>query len=119
MELSGKYDAMKTDINAGDFNKRITLQIKTVTRGNYGVETIVWSDVATIWAKVESLRGREYFEAQQIQNENYVRITIRFRKNITPELRVKYGSKYLDIQSVINIDEANNHIELMCIEATT
>lgn len=106
-------------MNAGELNKRITLQIKTVTRGAYGAEIIVRSDFATVWAKIEPLRGREYFQAAQIQNENYVRITIRYIKNATPEWGVKYGSKYLDIQSVINIDEANDRIELMCIEATT
>ena len=34
---------------AGEFDQRITLQSKSITRNAIGEEVVTWGDVATIW----------------------------------------------------------------------
>lgn len=106
-------------MDAGELNKRVILQVSTKARTTGGDVTETWTDYATVWAKIRPLRGREYYNAQQIQTENYVEITIRFRHNVTPEWRINYGRRYFNIETVINPDESNQYLELICTEETT
>jgi len=67
-----------------------------------------------VWARVEPLSGRELFQAQQIQASINTRFTIRHITGITPKMRISYDSKNYQIESVINTNEQNREIQLMC-----
>lgn len=103
-------------MRSGELRNRITIQQKSVTRDTYGGETVTWTDVATVWAAVEPISGREYFSSQQIQAEVTTRIRIRHKTGITPVMRVSWGTRLYDIISVIEINERNREIHLMCKE---
>lgn len=103
-------------MRAGELRHRVTIQQKTFSRDSYGGETITWTDVATVWAAVEPISGREYFTAQQTQAEVTTRIRIRHRAGITPVMRVLWGTRLYDIISVIEVKERNREIHLMCQE---
>ncbi|MDA8212164.1 MAG: phage head closure protein [Clostridia bacterium] len=103
-------------MNAGELRHRVKIQQKSVTRDSFGAESVTWSDVATVWAVVEPLRGREFFGAQQVNAEVTTRIRIRYRSGVVPTMRALYGSRVYDIQSVINLDERNRELQLMCKE---
>lgn len=103
-------------MRAGDLRQRIKIQQKSVTRDTYGGETITWTDVAIVWAAVEPISGREYFSAQQFRAEVTTRIRIRHRAGITPVMRVSSGTRLYDIISVIEVNERNREVHLMCQE---
>ena len=108
-------------MRAGSLRHRITIQTKTVTRNSYGEESVTWSDNINCWASIEPIRGNEYFSAQQIQSGVTHRITIRYRTladgtAINPNCRVEYGTRYFNIQSVLNPSERDISLQLMCIE---
>lgn len=104
-------------MQAGRLNRRVELQYMTVVQSNTGEETETWATVDTVWAAIEPMRGREYFEGYQTRSEVTTRITIRHRRNVTPEKwRVKYGSRVYEIISVIDPKEAHVSVELMCKE---
>ncbi|MBD1373717.1 phage head closure protein [Hazenella sp. IB182357] len=96
--------------------RRVTIQKSTKIKNSEGAFTTVWTDVATIWAGIKPLRGREYFQAAAVQAENTVRFHIRYRKGIEPAMRILYDSRIFDIQSVIDVNERHKEIELMCKE---
>ena len=111
MNRTGEY-------HAGDLRDRIILQRKTITRSSAGEETVSWSDEATVWAKAEPIRGREYFQAQAVQSEVNMRFVIRFRFVFrTAVYRIKFGVKFYNIDSIINIEGLNHWQEIMCTEA--
>jgi len=83
-----------------------------------GLVTETWTDFATVWAAVEPLRGRKYFEAAAVNAENTVRFRIRYRFGITPDMRVIYSGRIFHIASVIDIDERHREIHLICREVT-
>jgi len=99
----------------GEMRQRIALQVRTVTRVE-GIPEENWATVATVWAAVADLSGKEYFQAASMQSEVTTRIKIRYRKEITPSMRVLYGDRVFNILSVIDKDERHRVIELLCKE---
>jgi SPP1 family predicted phage head-tail adaptor len=69
-------------------NQRITIQRRQAGQDGYGQETTAWTDVCTVWAEAEPLRGREQFLAQQTQVQADVRFVIRYRSDIDAAMRV-------------------------------
>jgi len=104
-------------MQAGDLRQRITIQeAADPAQDTYGAEIEVWADVATVWAAVEPLTGREFFDAQAMNAETTTRIRIRYREGIVPEMRVSWGDHIYDIQSVIESESGRRELHLMCTE---
>lgn len=104
-------------MKTGELRHRITIQEKSVTRASNGEENETWASIATVpevWAKVEPLRGREFFAAQETQSSIDYRITIRYRSDLDRTMRVVWGSETLDIVSVIPVRGEHKWLELMC-----
>lgn len=114
-------------MRAGTLRHKVTLQERTETQDSTGAVTWSWSDVASVWASVEPLNGREYLQASQLQSTVSTRIRIRHREGITSKMRVKFipnprapsEIKYYDIRAVVPVREANWEIVLMCEERAT
>lgn len=102
-------------MQAGGLREQVTLQRKVVTRDAYGAEVITWIEIATVWAKVEPLRGREFLEQRRDGNEVTTRITLRYRSDLEPIHRAVHRSTAYDIQSVIHKETRFRELELMCL----
>lgn len=105
-------------MRAGELRHRVTIQQKTVTSDPEGMIVETWVDVATVWAAVEPLRGREYIQAAAVTPEVTARVRIRYRPGIEPAMRVVHGGTVCDIQSVIDVGGRRRELELMCREVT-
>ncbi len=103
-------------MQAGRLRHRITIQNFTSTKDDFGQPIESWSTFAAVWASVEPLTGREYFQAQQTQAETSYRVRIRYRAGVVPTMRVIHGSRTLEILAVLNAEERNREIQLMCRE---
>lgn len=101
---------------AGALRNRVVIQSKTVTPNSFGEEVISWSTVATLWAAIEPLQGREYLEGAAAGAEVTTKITVRYYPNLKPEMRATWGSHTYDILSVIEFRENKREIQLMCKE---
>jgi SPP1 family predicted phage head-tail adaptor len=69
-----------------------------------------------VWAAVEPLKGREYFQAAAVNAENMVRFRIRYRPGIMSDMRVVYSGRVFNIQSVIDVEERHREIQIMAQE---
>ncbi|ABR74602.1 head-tail adaptor protein [Actinobacillus succinogenes] len=103
-------------MNIGKLRHRITLQKQINTVNDYGAAVTTWKNVATVWADVRPLSGREYFAAQQVQSEVTTQIWLRHLPGIVPTMRVKFSERTLEILSVLNTQERNISLQLMCKE---
>lgn len=99
----------------GEMRHRISLQVKTITKAE-GIPQENWITLVTVWASITNISGKEYFQAASVQSEITTRIQIRYRPEITPAMRVLYGSRLFNILSVIDKDERHHELELMCKE---
>jgi len=102
-------------MRAGELREQVKLQRKSVTRDSYGGEVVTWTDIATVWGKVEPLRGREFLEQRRDGNEVTTRITLRYRSGLEPIHRAVHRSTTYDIQSVIHKETRFRELELMCL----
>lgn len=104
-------------VKIGDLRQRITFQDPVKSDDGHGGHIVSgWNDIATVWAKVEPLKGREYFYAHQIKAEVSHRVTIRYRTGLTVEMRIKFGIRYLKMESIIDLKELHEFMEIFCNE---
>lgn len=61
----------------GDMNERITIQRETLADDGQGGSTRTLGTVATVWAKVAPLSGRERDMANQTESPRNYRFTVR------------------------------------------
>lgn len=84
-------------MNAGRLNKRITLQRRETVRKPSGQRVGEWVDVATIWAEVNCTDSKTVSDDGVILHEGLYRFYIRWRAGITPDMRVKWGSRHFEL----------------------
>lgn len=106
-------------MRAGDLRHRVTIQQLSALSDGMGGVRETWQDVATVWAAVEPMEGRERYEAQQIQAELTHRVRLRYRPGITPKMRVVHKGRIFQIEAVINRAERNRELILLCAEEVT
>lgn len=103
-------------MQAGKLRHRVKIQVPVTARNGLGEQITTWSTLATLWGSVEPLRGREFFDAEQVQSEISHRVRIRFYDGITAQMRVLHEARILQIQSVIDVNERHKEMQLMCRE---
>lgn len=104
-------------MDAGRLNKRVTIQSRGAGVDSFGAPNGTWTDIATVWASVSPLRGQERMNTQQTQADIDHKITVRYRPGLVAKQRLKYGVRLFDIESVIDINERHETVEMMCKEA--
>nr|WP_211234143.1 phage head closure protein [Desulfocurvus vexinensis] len=93
----------------------MTIQAVTLIFDGMGGWEETWADLATVWARVEALKGEEYFAAAQMQNSVSHRVTMRYRADLTPTHRLVFEGRTLDIEAVLP-DERKSRLVIMCTE---
>ena len=99
-------------MRAGRLNKRITIQSPATGQDATGEPTTGWTDVATVWASIVDVSGREYVAAGGTQNAAQTKVTIRKRSGITPAMRVVHGATVFNIEAAL--EQGRDALLLMC-----
>ena len=99
-------------INAGDYNKLISIYQIEEVEDNEGFNTKKETVILTPYAKVKTTKG-------------YTNFTIRYSKkvedayyNSNRDVYVKYKDKIFTVEYLNNIDEANIELEMQCKRVT-
>lgn len=100
-------------INAGDMRHRITLQHLNTGKDSDGFVVDEWQDLVSVWAAVQNLSGREFFEAAAVQMEQSLRFVIRYRKGITQDMRIAFRGELYGISSIDNNAYQNTQLILL------
>ena len=104
-------------MRAGDLRQRLELQAPYVSANDMLEGTQAFSTQATVWGAVEPLSGNLLFSAQQANSEVQGRVRIRYRSDIQPTWRIKFGNRYLRILSIINVNERNQELHFLYKES--
>lgn len=86
-------------IHCGRFNHRIDLQNAT-TPTNGEIEPTYASYATNLPAEVMETGGGETIRGRQIEAGINAVVTLRYRSDVTPRMRVKWGTRYLGIVSI-------------------
>jgi SPP1 family predicted phage head-tail adaptor len=118
--MRGPYSDMKGPALPQRLRHRIDVQeLVTVQDSDTGAVTEAWasilqSDEPLIPAAIYPLSGREYVAAEAIQAQVNTRITIRYRADVIPSMRVLHESVTYNIKAVLPDPTLRRHITLMC-----
>jgi SPP1 family predicted phage head-tail adaptor len=95
---------------------RVTLQRKAVTTDEVGNQIETWIDYQTVWAAMAPISGREYYAASQINAEVSSKFLFRYLPEITPDMRILFGSRVFEVVSVMDVEGRKRLLELLCKE---
>jgi SPP1 family predicted phage head-tail adaptor len=100
-------------MRSGDLKHRIELQTPSKSQNSFGEWIETFATVATVWAAIIPLTGSKYLAAKQANSDVSGTVYIRYRSDIVPTMRLKYGNRILKIVSVIITKEKKNQIEIL------
>ena len=103
-------------VRAGSMNERVTIRRRADVQDANGEMVPGWADVATLWASVVDITGREYISANATSGSVQTKITIRYMDGILPTMRVIHGANTYEIQSVLGHNRIS--LTLMCTRQT-
>ena len=104
-------------MEAGKLRHRVQISRPETTRTKAGGIKETHGTLATVWASVRPLVGRELFLAQQSNPQ--LTHEVKMRKcgfNVKSTDRLVHRNRLLHIESVKNVDERDNELILMCRE---
>lgn len=100
----------------GNLNKRITVQYETRVADGMGGFNTTWTDLADVWAAIWPVSAKETISSMQNVMEISHRIRVRYRSTILPSYRIKFGTRYFNIVSIINPNEKNEWMDILAKE---
>ncbi len=104
-------------IRAGDLNSRVTIQAPSGSPADDGQPSGEYEDFLTgVPAQIRGVGGGEFIRGVQVQAGITNLITIRFRDDVTPNMRVIYGERTLNIQAAIDPEGRRRELQLHCKE---
>ncbi len=100
----------------GSLRRRVTLQAETHVSDEAGGYAVGWADVATVWAEIAPLSGREYYISRRLEGHVTHRVRMRYRPAVTTSMRIAYDGRVFNIRAVVNRSEAGRWLELIAEE---
>ena len=103
-------------MRAGLLRHKFTVRTMTEAQDSAGELIQTWANGNTIWGSISPLSGSESLSGEQITAEVTHKVWIRYDSTVTPGTRLLFGSRVFEINSVLNKDERNIAMELLCKE---
>ena len=92
--------------------------LRRVVTVEHGISKERWVTAFICWCGAEPLSGREFWEAAAINRENEVRFTIRYRKDVSAEMRIRLDSTVYDITSILDKNNRHEALEILARTVT-
>ncbi|HDR8947262.1 TPA: phage head closure protein [Burkholderia vietnamiensis] len=102
-------------MRSGDFNRRITIQVKQAGQDDLGQPLTSWVDVAAaVPAYLLASTGREYVNSGEEISKAQVSMRIRWRTDVTAAMRVLYDGGIFNIEAVLPDYAGRRYVDLAC-----
>ena len=100
---------------AGQLDRRITIQTFSETTDNFGQEVKSFSTLASVWANVVEKVGREGEDGEMIAATKKVEFIIRYRTDVDEEMRIVYNNNTYKIQAIQYADARKAFLKIVCL----
>lgn len=107
---------MKARVRAGDLNRPLAIQTRSVAVDGEGNPITTWIDGGRTWGHLQQQAAAEVVQAGQLEQDVRWIVTLHYPTTVTHESRLLYGSRVLDVRTVIDVDEANRKVQVVCLE---
>lgn len=99
-----------------ELRHQITIQEKVQVPDGMGGFTETLNTVHETWAAIWPVSAKETRENMRVEANVSHNIRIRYRSGITHAMIVVFGTRIFEINGLINIDERNIWLDMVCNE---
>lgn len=103
---------MITKVPISSLRHRLQIQTLSLVSDGQGGSVETWSELATVWGKLEPASTTERLYANQIEYQRSHKAVIRYRNDVTQTMRIVFENRYFQIKSVHSPDERNAYLFL-------
>ena len=107
---------MKVPITIGDLRHRVQIETAVRTSDGGGGATVAWTLVADVWAAIWPRTSDEALQLDRVAGKATHDIWIRFRSDVKPDMRVKFGTRVFDIRGAIDADDRARWLRCPSVE---
>jgi len=104
-------------MRAGKLNKFVRIENPTNVSDSQLGFTTTWALAEEVWAAVEPLTAREYFQAGVVDPRITHRVRMRHTANMKHDSRIVLGARtFHPLQPPVNVDESGAELTMNCEE---
>lgn len=104
------------EVRIGDLRQRVGIERAARVADGGGGADETWEMLAEVWAAVLPVTGGERFEADAIEARVTHEVWMRYRADVTPDMRLRLGSRLFDVRAVIDFEERHRFLKCLCEE---
>lgn len=99
-------------INVGRFKWLVKFQKPTQSKDAAGNRVTEWATAFCAFCEVSDVSGREFYEAAANQMENVVTFTLRWREDLTPDMRILFKDMTYTIMQINHLGYKRDFIKI-------
>lgn len=99
-------------------NKRITINTQTVASDGLGGDIETDSAFCKTWAAIWPVKAKEVRDNMRDDVTVTHTVRVRCRSGILNTMTIAFGSRVFEIKGIVNPDESNRYLDLVCEEKT-
>ncbi|MDY7222085.1 phage head closure protein [Halalkalibacterium halodurans] len=93
--------------------QRITFLLPPEGTDDDGFPRKKWTPYVTVWAELQTLKGKSFYEAASTNLENYRHFRIRYRNDLNDRMRVSWNDIDHELAAPIeNTDGMNRYMDV-------
>ncbi len=103
-------------VTIGALRHRMRLEQAARAPDGAGGAVVTWTLVTNLWGSIEPMSGSEIVDADGLQGRVTHEVWLRYRSNISPDMRLLLGTRIFDIRLVIDYGERRHHLRCLVEE---
>ena len=97
-------------IDPGQFRQEVALESASLAPDGMGGHTESWTEIATVFARIEPISAESRFGAGQTRETATHRLTLRYRDDVESGMRFTRGNREFEIMTVHDPDETRRYL---------
>lgn len=107
-------------INSGDFDKKIKLMKRTITKDELRQEIETFQTYVIAWAMIRTIKSSEAIKAGNLSSLKETRFVMRYSKKLAhlidedlTHFKIEWRGQSYEVKSAVNDDEANKTVTIV------
>lgn len=101
-------------MRAGTLNSFVRVEYLTGVQDEAGQPVDEWVELASMWANIRNRSGAEAIRADQEASTVRTSIRVRWREDITADMRIVHGARVYQIKAVLPAEDEGDKVDLVC-----
>jgi len=103
-------------MRSGSLKHKVEIHSYTELENDFSETVKSWVKLHDAYASILPLKATEKFVSKRTKSEVTHKVLLRYIPNINPNMRIVFGSRVFEIDSVLNIREENKILQIIATE---